>query len=85
MRPHSFYVLVILIIIFLVIFVGGILLRPPVTPRFGPTLLERLPSDVLLLLLFLLFRVERFLLLLSIRSSYLAVGLILLHRGASMI
>ena len=58
----------------------GNLPRPSLTPRLCSTLLKRLPSDVLLLL-FLLFSIERGLVLRSGRTPHLAISIVLLHRG----
>ena len=60
-RPHSFDILVIVIIItLLVVLIRGILLRFPLTPRLGATLLKLLSGDVLFLLLLLLFLRQAF-------------------------
>ena len=45
--PHSIDILIVVVIItLLIVLVRGILLRFPLTPRFGPSLLKRLPGDV---------------------------------------
>jgi hypothetical protein len=40
--PHSFYVLIILVIVFLIILIGGVFLRTLLTACLVPSLLERL-------------------------------------------
>ena len=57
--PHSFYVIVVIFIILLIVFVGGVFLGPPLTPHLGPLLLERLTGDVFLLLFLLFLRRAR--------------------------